>query len=148
MGGMHWLFMANHFDDRGSGFGVPSVIYAYAWSEPEGKNVFMPVNPKPETLNPKPDTRNFEPETLNPKPPGPNLPTRPSAWSLEAYTPHRGVWERLARAGSEDSAYVGAIGLALEPHPESQTPNQVQSVSTSGAVAASYWVRTSKFTKP
>ncbi|KAJ1482564.1 hypothetical protein T484DRAFT_1803592, partial [Baffinella frigidus] len=43
MGGMHWLFMANHFDDKGNGFGVPSVIYAYTWSDSANKNVFMPV---------------------------------------------------------------------------------------------------------
>jgi hypothetical protein len=40
---VHYLIVANHFDDSGNGYGVPSLIYAYTWDAAANKNVFAPV---------------------------------------------------------------------------------------------------------
>ena len=43
MGGVHYLIVANHFDDSGNGYGVPSVIYRYMWSASVNKSLFEPI---------------------------------------------------------------------------------------------------------
>ncbi|KAJ1476704.1 hypothetical protein T484DRAFT_1823912 [Baffinella frigidus] len=43
IGGVHYLIVANHFDDAGNGYGVPSLIYAYSWDADANKRIFAPI---------------------------------------------------------------------------------------------------------
>ena len=42
-GGLNYIIVANHFDDDGLGYGVPSTLYQYSWSKSQGRNIFQPV---------------------------------------------------------------------------------------------------------
>ena len=41
--GSHYIAVINHFDHGGAGFGVDSMLYRYAWSNSEERNIFKPV---------------------------------------------------------------------------------------------------------
>ena len=42
-GGLHYLVVANHFDEDGAGYGVASMMYQYKWDDSLQRNTFQPV---------------------------------------------------------------------------------------------------------
>ena len=43
MGGVHHLVVANHYDDQGNGYGVPSIVYRLQYNSIRNRNVFTPI---------------------------------------------------------------------------------------------------------
>jgi len=42
-GGLHYIVVANHFDDDGAGYGAASMMYQYRWNTSLQRNTFQPI---------------------------------------------------------------------------------------------------------